>query len=66
MDKQGNRYDLLQNNCNHFAYRMAEMLGVTKVHPKQRIFCVTDFCNIFRCCIPNCILNGRLDWFYDK
>ena len=24
---------------------------------------MTDFCNLFRCCIPQCILNGRLDWF---
>lgn len=42
---------------------MSEMLGMARAHPKAKIFCATDFCNLFRCCIPNCILNGKLDWF---
>ena len=30
------------------------------------VFTITDFFNNCRCCIPNCILNGRLDWFNKK
>ena len=59
----GNRYDLLSNNCNHFAHRMAQMLNLTDKFPYKRIFRITDFWNQFRCCIPDCILSGRLDWF---
>jgi len=29
----------------------------------ENIFRITNFFNRCRCCIPDCILNGRLDWF---
>lgn len=57
---------MLNNNCNHFALVMAEKLDVGSVHPKGKIFRVTDCLNIFRCCIPDCILSGRLDWFVSE
>lgn len=58
----GNRYDLLNFNCNHFALRLSKMLQMPTLFP-QKVFSVTDFFNAFRCCIPECITNGRLDWF---
>lgn len=58
----GNRYDLLQFNCNHFAKRLATMLQAAKPFPEQ-VFSVTNCLNGFRCCFPECLLNGRLDWF---
>ena len=58
----GNRYDLLNFNCNHFSRRFTQMLQVQEVPPF--VFTITDFFDRCRCCIPNCILNGRLDWFY--
>lgn len=27
------------------------------------IFSVTNCINKMRCCLPECVLNGRLDWF---
>ena len=42
---------------------MTEMLNLTNKFPYQQIFRITDFWNRFRCCIPDCILSGRLDWF---
>lgn len=35
----------------------------TENHVPTEIFTITDFFNNFRCLIPECILNGRLDWF---
>jgi hypothetical protein len=38
------------------------MLQTERKVPAE-VFTVTDFFNNFRCLIPECILNGRLDWF---
>lgn len=58
----GNRYDLLQFNCNHFAQRFANMLQASRPIP-DKVYRITDCLNSFRCLIPDCILNGQLDWF---
>lgn len=42
---------------------MADKMGLSEKHPRAKIFKVTDCLNVFRCCIPDCILSGRLDWF---
>lgn len=38
------------------------MLQAAKPFPEQ-VFSVTNCLNGFRCCFPECLLNGRLDWF---
>lgn len=59
----GNNYDLFNNNCNHFALAMAQRLGLAHNHPHTYIFRLTNCLNTLRCCIPECVLSGRLDWF---
>ena len=59
----GNRYDLFSNNCNHFALAMAESMGLGQNHPRSYIFRLTNCLNNLRCCLPACVLSGRLDWF---
>lgn len=42
------------------------MLGLAEKFPTSKIFKITNFFNTFRCCIPECITSGRLDWFITK
>lgn len=42
------------------------MLGLGDKFPTSKIFKITNFFDKFRCCIPECITSGRLDWFITK